>query len=194
MTSRVGVSASTVTWRWISSRLNVGSWCTTKSSSSSSASASMIASSTSSGKYPHASISARSSFLVEPILMPIILPRTTDSRVHRQLIAVPGEPLPRSQNPSQRIALVGCRRNEDSRAQHRDRADRGHTRPKRDRSQLRYCVRKLCHAMQQILDPRNIDARSTVPAEKRRGGLELPDHLGGIDRRQGWHAVDDVAK
>ena len=46
----VGVSASTVTWRWISSWLKVGSWWTTKSIRSSSATARVIVSSTSSGK------------------------------------------------------------------------------------------------------------------------------------------------
>jgi hypothetical protein len=51
----------------------------------------MIASSTSSGKYPHASISARRSFLVEPILMPIILPRSTHSRLAEPMIAPAGQ-------------------------------------------------------------------------------------------------------
>src|SRR3712207_6742337 len=77
--SLVLVSASTVTCRWISSWLKVCSWWTTKSSRSSSAKAMVIASSTSSGKYPQASISERRSFLVVPNLMSAILPCPTDS-------------------------------------------------------------------------------------------------------------------
>src|SRR5215218_5341239 len=78
--SRVGVRARIVTCRWISSWLKVGSWWTTKSTSSSSPTATMTVSSTSSGKYPHASISARSSRPVDPNLMLIILPRSADNR------------------------------------------------------------------------------------------------------------------
>jgi len=47
-----------------------------------------MASSTSSGKYPHASISVRRSFLVEPSLMSVILPRPSDGRSLRRVRAL----------------------------------------------------------------------------------------------------------
>src|SRR6187200_3652102 len=48
--------------------------------------------------------------------------------------------------------------------------------------------------MQQVLDSGNVDSGYSVMAKQRGSGLEGPNHLGGIDRRQRWNSVNGVAE